>query len=353
MAVKRNRRGENGPPVIIRREDTIEGPRHGGAWKVAYADFVTAMMAFFLLMWLLNSTTPEQRQGLADYFRPTNVMASSTSGFGAIFAGHTPNDSGSLVSDRGAVAVMNADARPVFDVPDDDSDVPAEAASFRDSGNSTQLTRSPQPQHPGGPALKPAPKPGDQIRPASAPPGFASKNIPPDAQSDAVRAAAAEHAAFVAAADEIRQQVAQDPSLAELSRQLAVDVTPDGLRIQILDEEHQPMFATGSAALNDRARALLLKVVPVLLKMPEKISFTGHTDAAPYYGGSRTNWDLSADRANATRRLFTEAGLPDSRVQSVSGKADRDPLLPADPLAPANRRIAIMVLHNAALQTGH
>ena len=114
------------------------------------------------------------------------------------------------------------------------------------------------------------------------------------------------------------------------------------------------MFPTGSAVLNDRARALLLKVAPVLMKMPEKLSFSGHTDAAPYHGGDRTNWDLSADRANATRRLFAEAGLPDARVKSVSGRADRDLLLPADPLAAANRRIAIVVLRDpSALQPGH
>ncbi len=108
------------------------------------------------------------------------------------------------------------------------------------------------------------------------------------------------------------------------------------------------MFASGSAVLNDRARALLLKVAPVLMKLPERLSITGHTDAAPYHGGDRSNWELSAERANATRRLLAEAGLPEARVQTVSGRADRDPLLPADPLAAVNRRIAIVVLREAA-----
>ena len=348
MAGKRGAKGGAVPSIIVRRDDVVEGGHHGGAWKVAYADFVTAMMAFFLLMWLLNSTTPDQRRGLADYFNPSNAMSRTTSGFGAIFGGHTPNDTGGLVSDRGAVQVMNATAKPVFDVEDDDSDVPAEAAAFRDSGESETLTRSPQRAHPGGPDSKPAPRPGDQVQPASA----AGPVAPgPDLKAELAKQ---ERAAFEDAAKQIRTLVAQDPTLADLARQLSVDITPEGLRIQILDEEHQPMFPTGSAVLNDRARALLLKVAPVLMKMPEKLSFSGHTDAAPYHGGDRTNWDLSADRANATRRLFAEAGLPDARVKSVSGRADRDLLLPADPLAAANRRIAIVVLRDpSALQPGH
>jgi chemotaxis protein MotB len=348
MAGKRGGKGDPASSIIIRRDEMVEGAHHGGAWKVAYADFVTAMMAFFLLMWLLNSTTPEQRQGLADYFSPSNAMAHTTSGFGAIFGGHTPNDDGWLSSDRGAVQVMNADAKPVFDVEDDDSDVPAESSSFRTSGESKTLTRSPQPDHPGGPVTKAAPHPGDQVQPASATGPVAPG---PDLQAELAKR---ERAAFDDAAKQIRMAVAQDPALADLARQLSVDITPEGLRIQILDEEHQPMFPTGSAVLSDRARALLLKVVPVLMTLPEKLSFSGHTDAAPYHGGDRTNWDLSADRANATRRLFAEAGLPDSRVKSVSGQADRDLLLPADPLAAANRRIAILVLRDpAALQPGH
>ncbi len=125
-------------------------------------------------------------------------------------------------------------------------------------------------------------------------------------------------------------------------------MTPEGLRIQLLDAENTPMFASGSADLDERARALLVKVAGVLAKLPEPIAITGHTDAAPYKGGDRTNWELSSERANATRRLLTEAGLPEARFASVSGRADRDPLLPADPMAAANRRIAIVVQRIAA-----
>ena len=332
-------KGEGKASIVIRREEVVGGGHHGGAWKVAYADFVTAMMAFFLLMWLLNATTSEQKRGIADYFSPTNEMSRTTSGYGAIFGGHTPNDDGTMASDRGAISAMNQDAKPTYDVDDDDSDTPATAASLRTGDHDKAETRRAQAPQLGGPAAIAAAKPTDGTQVAAG-----------DTSEAALRAELArkERVAFDAAAKQIRDEVAKDPALADLARQLAVDITPAGLRIQILDEDKQAMFASGSAVLNDRARALLLKVAPVLMKMPERLSITGHTDAAPYHGGDRSNWELSAERANAPRRLLADAGLPEARVQTVSGQADRDPLLPADPLAAVNRRIAIVVLRDAS-----
>ncbi len=339
MAAAKGSGKSNGKPtIIIRKEEVVEGGHHGGAWKVAYADFVTAMMAFFLLMWLLNATTSEQRRGLADYFSPSAAMSRNTSGFGAIFGGHTPNDDGSLASDRGVISAMNQDVKPTFDVEEDDSDTPASAASLQ-TGEEGLNTRHAQARSMGGPAAMAAAKPADAAQLAAA-----------DATEAQLRTELArkERTAFEAAAKQIKDAVAKDPALAELGRQLSVDITPEGLRVQILDEDKQAMFPTGSAVLNDRARALLLKVAPILMKLPERLSITGHTDAAPFRGGDRSNWELSSERANATRRLFADAGLPEARVQTVSGRADRDPLLPADPLAAVNRRIAIVVLRDAA-----
>ena len=338
MAAKGGGKAGGKATIIIRREEVTGGGHHGGAWKVAYADFVTAMMAFFLLMWLLNATTSEQRRGLADYFSPTNMMSHSTSGYGAIFGGHTPNDDGTLASDRGVMQAMNADVKPTFDVEEDDSDTPASAASVQ-TGQEGLNTRRAQAQHAGGAAAVKVPTPTD-----------GPQLTPGDATEAQLRAELArkERAAFEAAAKQIKDEVAKDPALADLARQLSVDITREGLRIQILDEDKQAMFATGSAVLNDKARALLLKVAPVLMKLPERLSITGHTDASPYRGGERSNWELSAERANATRRLLADAGLPEARVQTVSGRADRDPLLPADPLAAVNRRIAIVVMRDAA-----
>ena len=155
-----------------------------------------------------------------------------------------------------------------------------------------------------------------------------------------------EKAAFAKAADEIRSAVANDPSLADLTKQLAIDMTPEGMRIQIMDQDKLPMFTTGSATPNDRARALIQKVAAVLQKLPEAISIAGYTDATQYAGPGKSNWELSSDRANATRRLLTDSGLDDDRIRTVTGHADRDPLVPGDPLAAANRRIAIVVLRD-------
>jgi chemotaxis protein MotB len=327
-------------PIVIRKEEVVAGGHHGGAWKVAYADFVTAMMAFFLLMWLLNATTSEQRAGIADYFAPTNVTARGSSGFGGMFGGHTPNDDGSMASDRGTITVMNKDAKPNFDVEDDDSDTPATAASTRTDGDGDLTRRAASQQHPGGPAAAPAPKPTDGTLTAVGDTSEAQLRV---------ELAQKERASFDAAAQQIRDEVAKDPALADLSRELSVDITREGLRIQILDEDKQAMFASGSSVPSERARALLLKVAPILMKLPERLSITGHTDSTPYHGGDRSNWELSAERANATRRLLADAGLPEARVRTVSGQADRDPLLPGDPTAAVNRRIAIVVLREAAI----
>ncbi len=342
MATKGKANGK--ASIVIRREEVVEGGHHGGAWKVAYADFVTAMMAFFLLMWLLNATTSEQRRGLADYFSPTNQMSRSSSGYGGIFGGHTPNDDGSMASDRGAVTVMNQDVKPSFDAEEDDSDVPASAAT---TGSAQQTVNTRQAAaHSGGPAAEAQTKPGE-----AAHAGAAATAAKSEAELR-VALAQKERTVFEQAAQQIRDQVSADPALADLARQLSVDITPEGLRIQILDEDKQAMFATGSAVLNERARALLMKVAPVLMKLPERLSITGHTDGSPFRGGDRSNWELSAERANATRRLLAEAGLPEARVQTVSGRADRDPLLPGDPMAAVNRRIAIVVLREAGRRGG-
>ena len=310
----RSGKGNRAVTIVIRRSEDGAAGHHGGAWKVAYADFVTAMMAFFLLMWLLNATTEEQRRGLADYFSPTNEMSRAHDGAGLAFGGRTAFENGALASDRGAVRVLDGPV-PAPDVEDDDSDTPAQPLVYH---------RAP-------------PAPGKSTTPAEQ--AGAAKAGP--------EAVAAEQAGFAAAAQTIRDAVRADPALAAVADQLKTDQTPQGLRIQLLDRERQPMFATGSADPNPRARLLLAKVGPVLARMTEPVTIAGHTDAAPYPGPGRTNWDLSADRANATRRLLTASGLPDARFRSVIGRADRDLLLPATPLAAANRRIAIIVLRTA------
>ncbi len=333
------------PTIIIRREEVIEGGHHGGAWKVAYADFVTAMMAFFLLMWLLNATTQEQRRGLADYFSPNSLTSRSNSGFGAPFGGLTPNLDGSLASDRGAVQLTTGPTRPIIDMEESEEDTPVMSPKQHTSGP-TLLTMAQD----GGaaPVSSQAMAPSDAARTPVSPTAAERAAPPPATKAAEAEAEREQHerAGLEQAAEQIREAVRSDPALASLAKQLAIDLTPEGLRIQIMDEDRTPMFAFGASALNDRARALLSKVAPVLLRLTQPVAIDGHTDATPYRGGDRSNWDLSAERANATRRLLTDAGLPEIRIRSVAGHADRDPLLPAEPLAAANRRIAILVLRD-------
>ena len=325
--------------ILIKKEEVVEGGHHGGAWKVAYADFVTAMMAFFLLMWLLNATTQEQKRGIADYFALNNELSRTTSGYGAPFGGRTPNSDGALASDRGAVQALAGPPIQNWVNEDDDSpEVRADRSRMQAEGGARGSSADRVPVT-AAPDLRGGPKP-------NAPTLSRQTAAAPTDQDIQAELEKRERVAFERAAQQIRDAVATDPSLADLARQLMIDVTPEGLRIQLVDAEKQPMFATGSAMLNERARAVLAKVAPVLLRLPEQVSVSGHTDSAPFKGDGRTNWDLSADRANATRRLLVEAGLPEGRLRSVSGMADRDPLIADDRLAAANRRIAIVVLRD-------
>ncbi len=328
--------GRGGATIIIRKiEEGEAAGGHGGAWKVAYADFVTAMMAFFLLMWLLNATTEDQRKGLADYFSPSNLMSHNSSGTGEPFGGHTAFDDGALVSDRGAVDISEG-KRPSPD--------------HTTQGNDKTITQKQLNANAETPVTAAMAVPD----PATADPSPIGQvgRVAPDGDREPTQAdiqaekERQEKAAFEKAANDIRDAVRNDPALADLAKQLAIDMTPEGLRIQIMDEVKQPMFASGSAVPNDRARDLLRKVAPFLQKLPEAISIAGHTDATPYSGQGKTNWELSSERANATRRALTDAGLAETRILTVTGHADRDPLLPADPLAAANRRIAIVVLRD-------
>jgi chemotaxis protein MotB len=318
---------KDGATIVLKRVEEGGHGHHGGAWKVAYADFVTAMMAFFLLMWLLNATSEEQRKGLADYFAPANVLGRQQTGSGQPFGGRTPSESAPMTQNAGAMRVENGPVPVLQDVErEDESETPARPLPWRDA--------------PEGEAEGAADR--QRAAPAPSPAGEA------EAAAMRERAAQRETEALARAAEELRQAIAQDPALAELGRQLLIEQTPQGLRIQLVDAERRPMFALGGAAPNERARALLARVAQVAARMPNAIAITGHTDATPFRAvpGSpaRSNWDLSAERANATRRLLTEAGLPEGRIRSITGAAEREPLLADAPGAAANRRVAITLL---------
>jgi chemotaxis protein MotB len=360
------------PTIVIRKEEGEEPGHHGGAWKVAYADFVTAMMAFFLLMWLINATTEDQRKGLADYFAPTNLFGHSSSGTGKPFGGQTPNDPGSAASTSGSLQAIAGKQPTRIDRIQDDRDTPMEWPADRadDSDDATRDTAAnaaasdapaqaasataPVDSAPGAQShasggdfaaalLTPPPVPGD---PQAQPAPQAAIAPSASAQAAAQRDAAREQHTLEQVATRLRETIQQDPALQPIADQLMVDTTPEGLRIQNVDQDRRPMFTLGSATPTRQVSDLLQKVVPLLAGLPNAISIAGHTDATVYRGDGKSNWELSTERANATRHLLVDAGLPDSRIRSVTGNADRDPLLPNDPLNPANRRIAIVVLRN-------
>jgi chemotaxis protein MotB len=366
--------GDGAATILVRRIEESPHARtthHGGAWKVAYADFVTAMMAFFLLMWLLNSTTEEQRRAIAEFFAPPHPLGRAATGSGRPFGGLTPNDDGMLTITAGTV-VVEPGPQPIAEpAEEDESETPARPAPPHDgppeAGDEVGSRGGRE-----GAAAWPRGQPGEASPPvtpreaqataaaaplaAPAPPRPEERPAPADpdallrAQSEAaLRAELArrETMELERAAERIRSAVRDDPALADLARQLLVEQTPQGLRIQLLDAERQPMFALGDSMPNERARALLARIVPVIAALPNAISIAGHTDATPFRGTgplARSNWDLSAERANATRRVLLEAGIAGTRIHSVAGHAEREPLLPEQPTAAANRRVAVTLL---------
>jgi chemotaxis protein MotB len=311
-------------PVIIKKvKGKGEHAHHGGAWKVAYADFVTAMMAFFLLLWLLNVTTDIQRRGIADYFEPT-VASKSQSGAGGVMAGQTIGQSGAQTVPTSLPSL--ALNRPALRQPNDGDDGDEGGTAGHDTTTTDNGTQAGLDARAGGVPKK------EQL----------------SAEELERRLAEREERRFAAAEFTLRQAVEQLPELKGLADNLLVDRTPEGLRIQLVDQEKSPMFALGSYELVDGAKKLIAVVTQVVQRLPNQITITGHTDAVPYPGGRKyTNWELSADRANASRREFLADGLPEDRIGRVTGVADRDPLVADQPTSPRNRRISVVLLREA------
>jgi chemotaxis protein MotB len=325
----------NSHPIIIKKvKKGGHGGHHGGAWKVAYADFVTAMMAFFLLLWLLNVTTDIQKRGIADYFQAT-LASESHSGAGGVLGGVTIGQPGSEVvpSTVPTLAETAATLPPPTDDPDASNQMPE-----GDGGSSQAGDKGTKPNK--GDGTK-----ADKGDGTKANKGDGEK--PVEARTAAVEKMLRdrEEKGFDAAEHALRQAIQDVPELKNLAQNLMIDRTPEGLRIQIVDQDKTSMFPLGSSTMDDAAHRLMRLVAQVVQKLPEKIVITGHTDATPYVGnGAYGNWELSADRANASRRELIADGVPSTRIDRVTGVADRDPLLPAQPDSPRNRRISIVLL---------
>ncbi len=276
-------------PIIVKRVKKGGHAVHGGAWKIAYADFVTAMMAFFLLMWLLGSTSEGDKKGLSDYFAsPLKVAMMGGSGAGA---------SNSVIQGGGA-----------------------------DLTKSSGQNRTGDPNDP----------------------------IAKKAAADAMKAELAkqESRKLAALSDKISSVISNNPKLTEYMAQIRLEITPDGLQIQIVDDQNRPMFDVGSALVKVYMRDILREIGSALNGVENKISLDGHTDRSPYGSGERgySNWELSSDRANASRRELVSSGMPDDKLARVTGMASSNLLEPEQPFAPVNRRISILVMTKDAEQ---
>lgn len=269
-------------PIIVKRVKKAGGGHFGGAWKIAYADFVTAMMAFFLLMWLLGSTTKGDLQGISEYFKtPLKVAMSGGSGSG---------DSSSVIQ-----------------------------------GGGTDLSRRTGQV-----------KQGDTIPEKKTYDLKAAKALVE--REEAVRLSALKR--------KIEAAIEANPLLKKYKNQLLLDITSEGLRIQIVDEKHRPMFELAKAELQPYTREILHVIALVLNEVPNKVGLSGHTDSTPYMtDAGYSNWELSADRANASRRELVMGGLSDDKILRVVGLAAAAHLDRQDPFNPINRRISIIVMN--------
>lgn len=262
--------------IIIKRLTKCPHCAHGGAWKVAFADFMTAAMAFFLMLWVLGGVNDEEMKAMAEYFRDPTVIEAA----------------------------------------------PSVLVESKESGQSSDSMIDM-----GG--FKDAPKSNDGD-------GDGSEKAKENAQLEQLKL-------------QIEQKISENPVLEQLKNQLKLEITPNGLQVQVLDDRKRPMFGTGVDLPKDYAAKLLEEVGKVLAQTNKRISIAGHTDSSGYHSNAEyTNWELSADRANAARRLLLNGGVDGNKIAQVVGLADTVPFDKENPYNPRNRRISIIVLSKEA-----
>ena len=300
------------PIIIVKRQRRDEGGHHGGAWKVAYADFVTAMMAFFLVMWLVASVTKEQRAALFEYFKNPSMEPGKS-------VKPAPGQNG----------------------PGGASTSPINLGGGLDAPRTVQDTVKPGI---GIPVAPPAP----QFPAATAVP------TTPPAPSTVKGNDGEENQHLQALMKNLTEAISKSQALQPFKDQLLLDITPEGLRIQIVDAQNRPMFDSGSAQVKDYTDKILRELTPYLNSVPNRISLTGHTDTTPYTGHTgHTNWELSADRANAARRSLDAAGLAPDKVARIVGLSSSVLFDKDNPRAAINRRISIILMTRQAEEQAH
>ncbi|MEZ0243429.1 MAG: flagellar motor protein MotB [Sphingomonas sp.] len=290
--------GSNQPPRIIYKKIYIEGHggHHGGAWKVAYADFVTAMMAFFLLMWLLGATNEKQRKALADYFAPTLVeMKQNSAGSNGLLGGDALNSQDNYPSKASQTGTKSIT-------------VPIGGAGGKDVGTGDKGT------------LK-----------------------------DQRAMAAQDQKNFAEISKKVQQRMRASPALAKLSKHIRFVPTREGMRIDLVDDANYSMFDIGTTALVPEASSLIGLIAESIAGTENPIMIRGHTDSLGYGDpNNMNNWMLSSGRAEATRRRLFAAGVPEFRFERIEGVADREPMILENPADPRNRRVSITLLYRKA-----
>ncbi|CAG0123889.1 Motility protein B [Rhodocyclaceae bacterium] len=276
-------------PIVVKRIKKVAAGNHGGAWKIAYADFVTAMMAFFLLMWLLGNIAKEDLAGIADYFKTPLFVSMS--------GGSSNSESSSMIKGGGTDVTRNKGEVRKGDIR------PEKKIQLKTS--TEEMTRLQKQQE------------LDRLRVLKA---------------------------------SLEKAIDASQQLQQFKKQILLDITSEGLRIQIVDEKNRPMFQTGSARLEPYTKEILHEIGVVLNEVPNKISLSGHTDAQQYFFGEKgySNWELSADRANASRRELIAGGMGDDKIVRVVGLSSAVLFDKSDPLNPINRRISIIVMNKKA-----
>ena len=284
----------------------------GGAWKVAYADFVTAMMAFFLLMWLLNATTEEQKRGISQYFTPYGQTAGA-GGSGGVLGGTSVQSEG-VLSDDQTMPVINSQTVSVQLQKDGESS---------EDGVNKEVS-------------------GDLDEVESKEEGLSSSGEDNDLEDEF------EQQQLQNITKDIKDIIAKASELKALEKNINVSKTDKGVRIQIFDQGNFSMFPLGSSKMYIRSTKFFTRLAPILAKQPNKVSIIGHTDANPYMVGDKNmNWDLSANRANAARYILIKNGLLERKIESVVGKASNEPFNKSNPKAETNRRIDILVVKSS------
>jgi len=303
------------PIIIVKRNKAGGGGHHGGAWKVAYADFVTAMMAFFMVMWLVTAVNKEQRAAIFDYFKNPSMEP-----------GKSPKAAPGQMGPGGA-STSPINLRGGLDAPRTTQSLNPSIGAMVTPPTRINTQGSPETQS--VPAQTPAPV--------------------TDVKQAQALVDAAEKKQLESLMDDLKKAIENSQALEPFKDQLLLDITPEGLRIQIVDKQNRPMFDLGGSTLKPYTETILRELAKYLNSVPNRLSLTGHTDATPFPGGSgRTNWDLSADRANAARRALEASGLSTEKTARVVGLSSSVLFDKTNARSPVNRRISIIVMTKKA-----